>query len=84
MISYEPTSVTVYSEDVFQKSPKFAAYEIEDEVLTNLKEFALANAVYWALVEGHACEVDFYLDGFDIRFLRDKMLWIMLARMPMI
>jgi len=58
MISYEPSTVTVYSEDVFKKSPKFAAYEIEDDVLTNLKEFALANAVYWALVEGHACEVN--------------------------
>jgi F-type H+-transporting ATPase subunit gamma len=56
MISYEPATVTVYSEDVFKKSPKFAAYEIEDDVLTNLKEFALSNAVYWALVEGHACE----------------------------
>jgi len=57
MLSYEPTTVTVYSEDIFQKSPKFSAYEIEDDVLTNLKEFALANAIYWALVEGHACEV---------------------------
>jgi F-type H+-transporting ATPase subunit gamma len=58
MMSYEPTTVTVYSEDIFEKSPKFSAYEIEDDVLTNLKEFALANAVYWALVEGHACEAD--------------------------
>jgi F-type H+-transporting ATPase subunit gamma len=57
MVSYEPASITVYSEDIFQKSPKFTAYEIEDDVLTNLKEFALANAIYWALVEGHACEV---------------------------
>ena len=57
MVSYEPTTVTVYSEDIFEKSPKFSAYEIEDDVLTNLKEFALANAIYWALVEGHACEV---------------------------
>ena len=57
MMSYEPATITVYSEDVFEKSPKFSAYEIEDDVLTNLKEFALANAIYWALVEGHACEV---------------------------
>ena len=57
MISYEPATVTVYSEDIFKQSPKFSAYEIEDDVLTNLKEFALANAIYWALVEGHACEV---------------------------
>ena len=57
MVSYEPRTITVYSEDIFEKSPKFSAYEIEDDVLTNLKEFALANAIYWALVEGHACEV---------------------------
>jgi F-type H+-transporting ATPase subunit gamma len=57
MVAYEATTITVYSEDIFQKSPKFSAYEIEDDVLTNLKEFALANAIYWALVEGHACEV---------------------------
>lgn len=57
MISYEPATVTVYSEDIFKQSPRFSAYEIEDDVLTNLKEFALANAIYWALVEGHACEV---------------------------
>jgi F-type H+-transporting ATPase subunit gamma len=60
MVSYEATTVTVYSEDIFQKSPNFSAFEIEDDVLTNLKEFALANAIYWALVEGHACEVSSY------------------------
>lgn len=57
MVSYEAATVTVYSEDIFEKSPNFSAFEIEDDVLTNLKEFALANAIYWALVEGHACEV---------------------------
>lgn len=60
MVSYEASTVTVYSEDIFQKSPNFSAFEIEDDVLTNLKEFALANAIYWALVEGHACEVSPY------------------------
>ena len=57
MISYEPSKITVFSEEALKASPKFAAYEIEDDVLTNLKEFALANAIYWALVEGHACEI---------------------------
>jgi len=55
-ISYEPATVCVYSEELFKNSPNFGIYEIEDDVLTNLKEFALANAIYWALVEGHACE----------------------------
>jgi F-type H+-transporting ATPase subunit gamma len=90
MLSYEPTTVTVYSEDIFQKSPKFSAFEIEDDVLTNLKEFALANAIYWALVEGHACEVyipsqlinPFFVLFSHFRFLRDKMQWRMQARTP--
>lgn len=34
----------------------FAAFEIDDEVLANLREYALANALFWALAEGHACE----------------------------
>lgn len=34
----------------------FAQYEIDDEVLVNLKEYALANDLFWALSEGHAVE----------------------------
>lgn len=30
---------------------------MEDDVLANLKEFTQANALYWALVEGHASEM---------------------------
>ena len=29
---------------------------MEDDVTKDLAEFALANAIYAALVEGHACE----------------------------
>ena len=35
----------------------FKAYEMEEEVTKDLAEFALANAIYAALVEGHACEI---------------------------
>ncbi len=35
----------------------FKAYEMEDDVTKDLAEFALANALYAALVEGHACEI---------------------------
>ncbi|KAF9238073.1 ATP synthase F1 gamma [Melanogaster broomeanus] len=31
-------------------------YEMEDDVTKDLAEFSLANAIYAALVEGHACE----------------------------
>jgi len=54
--SYEPTPVTAFSEEAIAQSPNFAAFEIDDEVLVNLKEYALANSLYWALAEGHACE----------------------------
>ncbi|CAG8747907.1 26030_t:CDS:2, partial [Gigaspora rosea] len=35
----------------------FDAYEVEDDVLENLHEFALANSIYWGLAEGHASEM---------------------------
>lgn len=34
----------------------FRAYEMEDDVTKDLAEFSLANAIYAALVEAHACE----------------------------
>ncbi|KAI9679978.1 MAG: atp3 gamma subunit of the F1 sector of mitochondrial F1F0 ATP synthase [Caeruleum heppii] len=54
--SYEPTPIETFSEEAIANSPNFAAFEIDDEVLANLKEYALANALFWALAEGHACE----------------------------
>ncbi|KXL41309.1 hypothetical protein M433DRAFT_98987 [Acidomyces richmondensis BFW] len=54
--SYEPTQVEAFSEEAIAASPNFAAFEIDDEVLANLREYALANSLYWALAEGHACE----------------------------
>jgi len=54
--SYEATPVEAYSEEAIQNSPNFAAFEIDDEVLSNLREYSLANSLYWALAEGHACE----------------------------
>ena len=38
------------------RTANFAAFEIDDEVLTNMTEYALANSLFWALAEGHACE----------------------------
>ena len=34
----------------------FTSFEIDDEVLSNLTEYSLANSLFWALAEGHACE----------------------------
>ncbi|EXJ77947.1 ATP synthase F1, gamma subunit [Capronia epimyces CBS 606.96] len=54
--SYEPVIIEAYSEEAITESPNFAAFEIDDEVLANLREYTLANSLYWALAEGHACE----------------------------
>ena len=33
------------------------SYEIEDDVLDNLQEFAIANSIYRAMSEGQAAEI---------------------------
>jgi len=54
--SYEATILEAYSEEAIAESANFAAFEIDDEALPNLREYALANSLFWALAEGHACE----------------------------
>ncbi|KAL8829322.1 MAG: hypothetical protein Q9191_002076 [Dirinaria sp. TL-2023a] len=54
--SYEATPIEAFSEESIANSPNFAAFEIDDAVLANLREYALANSLFWALAEGHACE----------------------------
>lgn len=44
----------------------FAAFEIDDEVLSNLREYALSNALFWALAEGHACEQSARRNAMDV------------------
>lgn len=44
----------------------FSAYEIEGEALSNLREYALANSLYWALAEGHACEQSARRNAMDV------------------
>ena len=44
----------------------FAAFEIDDEVLANLREYSLANSLYWALAEGHACEQSARRNAMDV------------------
>ncbi|KAG9236015.1 putative ATP synthase subunit gamma, mitochondrial [Amylocarpus encephaloides] len=54
--SYEATPIEAFSEEAIASSPNFSAFEIDDEVLANLREYALSNSLFWALAEGHACE----------------------------
>lgn len=64
--SYEPISIEAYSEEAIANSPNFAAYEIDDEVLGNLREYTLANSLFWALAEGHACEQSARRNAMDV------------------
>ncbi|KAL2271127.1 hypothetical protein VTJ83DRAFT_498 [Remersonia thermophila] len=63
--SYEPSSIPAFDVEAFTASPNFAAFEVDEEVLSNLREFALANSIYWALTEGHACEISARRNAMD-------------------
>ncbi|KAI5239579.1 ATP synthase F1 gamma [Aureobasidium subglaciale] len=56
---YEPTVVEAFSEDAIKESVSSAnisSFEVDDSILGNLREYSLANSLFWALAEGHACE----------------------------
>lgn len=64
--SYEAVPIEAFSEEAIAQSPNFSAFEIDDEVLSNLREFALANSLQWALTEGHACEQSARRNAMDV------------------
>ncbi|CCJ28344.1 unnamed protein product [Pneumocystis jirovecii] len=64
-VSYIPIIRTVYSEQVFKNSENIDVYEIEDDVLSNLKEFSLATSIFSSLVESHACEISARRNAMD-------------------
>ncbi|KZT26107.1 ATP synthase F1 gamma [Neolentinus lepideus HHB14362 ss-1] len=64
-ISYEAATVEVLTENSLKESPGFKAYEMEDDFTKDVAEFALANAIYAALVEGHACEISARRNAMD-------------------
>ncbi|KAJ7594996.1 ATPase, F1 complex, gamma subunit domain-containing protein [Mycena floridula] len=55
-ISYEAAAIEVKGEKGLTSSNDFKAYENEDDFTKDLAEFSLANAIFAALTEGHACE----------------------------
>ncbi|KAL2144163.1 hypothetical protein VTI28DRAFT_9538 [Corynascus sepedonium] len=63
--SYEPDVVTAFNEEAIAASPNFAAFEVDEELLSNLREYTLANSLYWALSEGHACEISARRNAMD-------------------
>ncbi|KAI0200297.1 ATP synthase F1 gamma [Astrocystis sublimbata] len=63
--AYEATVIEAFSDEAFANSPNFSAFEVEEEVLSNLREYSLANSLYWALAEGHACEISARRNAMD-------------------
>ncbi|TVY20618.1 ATP synthase subunit gamma [Lachnellula arida] len=63
--SYEATPIEAFSEEAIKESPNFSAFEIDDEVLTNFREYSLSNTLFWALAEGHACEISARRNAMD-------------------
>ncbi|KAF9011741.1 ATPase, F1 complex, gamma subunit domain-containing protein [Cyathus striatus] len=55
-ISYDSAVMEIKGEEALKGSAAFSKYENEDDVTKDLAEFSLANAIYAALTEGHACE----------------------------
>jgi len=56
-ISYEPAVNKVITAEALRQAAGFQQYEMEEDSSKDLAEFALANAIYTALVEGHAAEI---------------------------
>lgn len=67
-ISYEAAIMEVHNAAALKASPKFAAYELEDAddaLVTDLASFALTNAIFATLVEGHATEISARRNAMD-------------------
>ncbi|KAK1752384.1 ATP synthase subunit gamma, mitochondrial [Echria macrotheca] len=63
--SYEPATIEAFSEESLANSPNFSTFEVEESQLSNLREYGLANSLYWALAEGHACEISARRNAMD-------------------
>jgi len=64
-LSFEAATVEIQTETSLREAPGFKNYEMEDDVVKDLSEFALANALYAALVEGHAAETNARRNAMD-------------------
>jgi len=65
-IAYEADIMEVYNASSLTQAPNFSAYEVEDEnVVKDLADFAVTNAIYCALAEGYAAEVSARRNAMD-------------------
>lgn len=56
-MSFNPEIKHAFTKEAIETSPKFSAFELEDEVVGDLAEFSFANALLQSLAEGHAAEI---------------------------
>ena len=64
-LSFESAIMPVYSEAAIVNAPQFSQYEMEEDVARDLAEFAMTNAIYATLVQGHASEVNSKRNAMD-------------------
>lgn len=62
MVSITPCAYSLLT----PRPENFSAFEIDEELLPNLQEYALANSIYWGLAEGHACEQSARRNAMDV------------------
>ncbi|CAO1623843.1 unnamed protein product [Sympodiomycopsis kandeliae] len=64
-MSFESAVAEVFSEQALRDAAGFKTYEQEEDTTKDLAEFALANAIYATLVEGHAAEINSRRNAMD-------------------
>lgn len=64
-ISFESAIMPVYLEKALVEAPNFGQYEQEEDVVKDLAEFSLTNAIFATLVEGHATEINSKRNAMD-------------------
>jgi F-type H+-transporting ATPase subunit gamma len=57
-----------FADRIGKCTANFSAFEVEEEALSNLREYSLANSLFWALAEGHACEMSSRRNAMDVCF----------------
>lgn len=64
-MSFGTVGIPVFSEQALVDAAKFSQYELEEDVTKDLAQFALTNAIFSALVEGHASEINSKRNAMD-------------------
>ncbi|KAI8866500.1 ATP synthase F1, gamma subunit [Ramicandelaber brevisporus] len=57
VIRYEAQHIDSPSQAIMQSGSKFVVYEATADKISKYREFLLANAIHWCLVEAHAVEI---------------------------